>query len=350
MLLTSQALLAADTIPRLLSDDPDTPGSGTAAAEPDWTAVTVRLSNGTVAGQVVDAAYGTPIAASVTVAGPVSQVVDTDAEGTYAVLNLPPGTYLVSVAAQDYQYHTPAGPVAVTLDGTGANVPARFQLAHGDTLAPVSTLHLSADEIVAAHSSTVSGTSYDYAPGSGVRKVELSILRTEDGKYWGGAGWVDGETWLPASGTTAWAVNCAGITWDDNSAYALSPRATDHAGNVELPIASVTTPDLQAPQLLAPADGSLADNPPTFRWSSVPDAGYRFQLDDDSSFQSPEMAASELEDNSLTPLTPAAGTYVWRVQAVDADYGSPQSEWSEVWTVRIRPQIYLPLVMRNHEP
>jgi hypothetical protein len=239
--ISSQAFLVADTVPQLLSDNPHTPVEG------DVTVVRVNLVDGSITG--------------------------------YAATNLSPGTYTVSVEAGDYDYHTPTGPVIVTLDGTVENVQVDFLLALTDTVPPVSSMHLSADEIVLSNTVVISGTAYDYPPGTGVNKVELSIFRADDEKYWDGDSWEDDETWLLASGTTAWTLDCGGITWDSGSPYAIQSRATDNAGNVETPIGSLTTPDLQSPSLIAPPNGVMVDDTYTFRWSHVLDSQYHLQLD-----------------------------------------------------------------------
>jgi hypothetical protein len=339
--IASQALLVADTVPQLLSDNPHT------SVEGDVTAVRVNLIDGSITGQVEDTTYGTPISASVAMAGPISKTVATDATGNYTATNLPPGGYTVSVEAEDYDYHSPTGPVIVTLDGTVENVQVDFVMALVDEMPPVSSMHLSADEIVLAKTSVISGTAHDYPPGTGVNRVELSIFRADDERYWDGDSWEDDETWLLASGTTAWTLDCGGITWDDGSPYAVQSRATDNAGNVETPIGSVTTPDLQAPSLIAPADGAQVDDTYTFRWSHVLDSQYHLQMDNDSNFQSPEVDEPYAHVNTYAPLGLAGGTYHWRVKAIDKEHGHPESDWSEVWTVTIEARIYLPLVLRN---
>jgi hypothetical protein len=251
------------------------------------------------------------------------------------------------VEAEDHGYHSPTGPVAVTLDGTVENVEVDFVMALSDAMPPVSSMHLSADEIVLAKTSVISGAAYDYPPGTGVNRVELSIFRADDERYWDGDSWEEDETWLLASGTTAWTLDCGGIAWDSGSSYAIQSRATDNAGNVETPIASITTPELQAPSLIAPADGAQVDDTYTFRWSHVLDSQYYLQMDNDSSFQSPEVDEPYALVNTYAPLGLAAGTYNWRVKATDEEHGYPESDWSEVWTVTIEAKIYLPLVLRR---
>jgi hypothetical protein len=339
--IASQALLIADTVPQLLSDNPHT------SAEGDLTPVTVNLIDGSITGQVEETTYSMPISASVAIAGPVSRTVATDVTGNYTATNLPPGDYSVGVEAEDYDYHTPSGPVVVTLDGTVENVQVDFVMALADAMPPVSSMHLSADEIVLTTTTVISGTAYDYPPGTGVNRVELSIFRSDDESYWDGDSWEEDEIWLLASGTTVWTVDCGGITWDDSSLYAIRSRATDNAGNVETPISSITTPELQAPLLIAPPDGAQVDDTYTFMWSHVPDSQYYLQMDDNSDFQSPEVDEPYAYVNTYAPLGLAAGTYYWRVKAIDEEHGYPESDWSEVWTVTIEAKIYLPLVVRD---
>jgi len=352
--ITSQALITADTVPLLLSDDPTTP------EEDDYTAVAIRLINGSITGKVEDEKYGTPIMASVAIDGPVTQKATTDVNGSYLFSDLLPGIYNVSVDAENYDYHSPTGPVTVTLDGTRASIQVDFFMALNDTIPPVSSILLSADEIVQESMTEIYGTAYDYAPGSGVRKVELSVERNNDRKYWDGDSWGDKETWLLASGTTKWAFKCGGITWDSNFSYALKSRATDNAGNVERPTVITTTSTLQAPALISPANGTSVEYIPTFEWSYVLDSCYYLQIDNDNDFQSPEIDVSYLTYNTYTPREIEEGTYYWRVKAVDMERGYPESEWSEVWAVTIltKPTVSIfdtrssknpyPSIMGNH--
>jgi hypothetical protein len=251
--------------------------------------------------------------------------------------DLLPGVYNVSVDAEDYDYHSPTGPVTVILDGTRASIQVDFFTALNDTIPPVSLILLSADEIVQESMTEIYGTAYDYAPGSGVRKVELSIERNNDRKYWDGDSWEGKETWLLASGTTKWAFKCGGIAWDSDFSYAIGSRATDNAGNVERPTVITTTSTLQAPALISPANSTSVDYIPTFEWSYVLDSCYYLQIDNDRGFRSPEIDASYLTDNTYTPGEIEEGTYYWRVKAIDMERGYPESKWSEVWAVTILP-------------
>lgn len=330
MIITSQALITADTVPLLLSDDPTT------LEEDDYTAVAIRLINGSITGKVEDDKYGTAITASVAIDGAVTQNITTDGSGIYLFSDLPPGDYNVSVDAENYDYLSPTAPVTVTLDGTGASIQVDFFMARKDIIPPVSSILLSADEIVQESMTEIYGTAYDYPPGSGMSKVELSIERNNDRKYWDGNSWERKETWLLALGTTEWTFKCSGIAWNSRLSYTIRSRATDNVGNVEKPIAITTTP--AAPILTSPANGTKTNDPtPTFNWSDVPDSIYILQVDNNRDFFSPEIHKSYfLTTSTYTPIFDLAdGTYYWRVKAVSSAY--LESKWSEVRTVTTTP-------------
>lgn len=331
MIITSQALITADTVPLLLSDDPTTP------KEDDYTAVAIRLIDGSITGKVGDDKYGTAITASVAIDGAVTQNITTDGSGIYLFSDLPPGDYNVSVDAENYDYLSPTAPVTVTLDGTGASIQVDFFMARKDIIPPVSSILLSADEIVHENMIEIHGIAYDYAPGSGMSKVDLCIERNNDRKYWDGNSWERKETWLLALGTTEWTFKCSGITWDSNFSYVIKSRATDNAGNVERATVITTTSALQSPALISPANKISVGYVPTFEWSYVLDSCYYIQIDNDRYFRSPEIDASYLTHNTYTPGEMEKGTYYWRVKAVDMERGYRESEWSEVRTVTTTP-------------
>jgi M6 family metalloprotease-like protein len=87
------------------------------------------------------------------------------------------------------------------------------------------------------------------------------------------------------------------------------------------------------PTLLLPArDGLVTTNLPAFDWSDVPDAArYDLQVDNSSTFSSPEVVAAPV-GSAHTVTTPLAdGRYFWRVRAVDA--AGNASSWTSAWTV-----------------
>ena len=89
-----------------------------------------------------------------------------------------------------------------------------------------------------------------------------------------------------------------------------------------------------APSLSSPSNGSsTCDTTPYFDWSSVSGAtSYRIQVDNSSSFSSPEIdtTASNSEYTPGSPLSP--GTYYWRVSTSNS-CGS--SSWSSAWNVTV---------------
>jgi hypothetical protein len=101
-----------------------------------------------------------------------------------------------------------------------------------------------------------------------------------------------------------------------------------------------------SPSLSSPSNGSSTyDTTPYFDWSSVSGAtSYCIQVDNDSSFSSPEI--DTMTSNSYyTPVTPLSpGTYYWRVRASNS---CGDSSWSSVWSVNILCRIYLPIILRN---
>jgi hypothetical protein len=142
------------------------------------------LVNSSSTGKVEDEKYGSPIMASVAIEGPVTQNVTTDINGSYLFSDLLPGVYNVSVDAENYEYHSPTGPVAIILAGSGEVVQAVFFLRPADTRPPYSIILVSADEIVQKSLTEIYGMAYDFVPGSGVKKVELCIKCNDDNNYW----------------------------------------------------------------------------------------------------------------------------------------------------------------------
>ncbi|WP_318557046.1 Ig-like domain-containing protein [Geobacter anodireducens] len=108
-----------------------------------------------------------------------------------------------------------------------------------DTVKPVSLVtYPTATSVVNSTQISLLGNAND-ATGSGVKTVEVSL----DG----------GTTWIPAEGTASWTYN-----WNvpANGTYTVLSRATDNAGNVEIPSAGVTF-TVSLPDLVAPS-GSIS--------------------------------------------------------------------------------------------
>ena len=72
--------------------------------------------------------------------------------------------------------------------------------------------------------------------GSGVQKVEVSIRRVSNNRWWTGSGFTNTtELWFVATGTTAWSYALASASFPAAGSYAVRVRATDNAGNVSSP-------------------------------------------------------------------------------------------------------------------
>lgn len=79
----------------------------------------------------------------------------------------------------------------------------------------------------------VAGTAADAY--SGVARVEVQCERSDTGECWSGTGWAPGQTWVTASGTTAWSLGLAGDAIPEGPLITVRSRAVDRAGNVQSP-------------------------------------------------------------------------------------------------------------------
>lgn len=139
------------------------------------------------------------------------------------------------------------------------------------------------------------------------------------------SGWFAGTTRTPAFNTLG--------------SYDWRLRARDAAGNMGV---WTTGRSLRikeaipaAPVLVTPLHNSITtDNTPTFTWQAVPWAvTYEIQLDNTSTFASPEYSATGLTGLSQTSSLVLNGTYYWRVRAVNAL--SEPGPWSVVRILKI---------------
>ena len=78
----------------------------------------------------------------------------------------------------------------------------------------------------------ISAVSGKAADNYTIEKVEVRIKNTDDNLYWDGTGWASAETWVLAQGTDTWSYG--NVPWQDQRRYAVSSRARDCAGNLEL--------------------------------------------------------------------------------------------------------------------
>ena len=82
---------------------------------------------------------------------------------------------------------------------------------------------------------TITGFAVDPNNGTGVNRIEITIQRLADDKYWDGFTWTSNITWLLASGTTRWIYDSSAIKWAYGNKYLIRSRGTDNATNVEMP-------------------------------------------------------------------------------------------------------------------
>lgn len=122
--------------------------------------------------------------------------------------------------------------------------------------------------------------------------------------------------------------------------YSWRVRACDAYGNWSAWSAARTVNVLlAAPVLAAPAKGSSTYNAvPTFSWNALANAtSYQIQIDNSSSFGSPEFSGGTSETSISNYGFTATGTYYWRVRGVDAE-GSTGA-WSSVWTLVVKSKL-----------
>ncbi|MDI6795153.1 MAG: Ig-like domain-containing protein, partial [bacterium] len=139
---------------------------------------------------------------------------------SYTWPSLGDNTYLIYSRATDMaaNQETPGDSVTFTID----------------TSLPASTITSPQSGVIYSAFTTITGTAAD---NRGVNKVEISIRRHTDDRYWIGSNWVPAETWLTAAGTTDWT-----YPWPivNEGTYTIRSRATDNSGNVEIPGLGVT--------------------------------------------------------------------------------------------------------------
>jgi hypothetical protein len=109
---------------------------------------------------------------------------------------------------------------------------------------PLTNIEIPMDNVWLNQLDTISGTSLDIS-GSGIEKVEISIICTKDyinwdsgpleNNYWDGTNWISTEIWLPTTGTNLWSYDNNTILWTTGDHYTIRSRATDKTSNVESP-------------------------------------------------------------------------------------------------------------------
>ncbi|MEM3519741.1 MAG: hypothetical protein QXT22_04940, partial [Candidatus Hadarchaeales archaeon] len=101
---------------------------------------------------------------------------------------------------------------------------------------------------------------------------------------------------------------------------------------------------IPAPVLVSPPNGTNTNNPrPIFDWDNLqPADSFRFQLDNDSDFSSPvyNLVIGGTQSWFQPAIDLPDGLYYWRVKMYrdnddNPDTPSPESPWSENWTINI---------------
>jgi N-acetylneuraminic acid mutarotase len=82
---------------------------------------------------------------------------------------------------------------------------------------------------------SITGIAFDTNIGTGINKVELTIKRYDENKYWNGSVWISDETWLLCYGAEIWEYNTSSIAWISGTQYGIQTRAWDNATNLEIP-------------------------------------------------------------------------------------------------------------------
>jgi hypothetical protein len=109
-----------------------------------------------------------------------------------------------------------------------------------DNTAPKSTIQIPTNNLWLKALKYINGTSSDSSSpsrviSSGIARIEISIYREVNKRYWDGSDWVEAETWLTAVGTYVWYYDCSDVKWHTHNKYIIRSRAIDNVGNYEIP-------------------------------------------------------------------------------------------------------------------
>jgi hypothetical protein len=111
------------------------------------------------------------------------------------------------------------------------STPWAFQI---DTTPPSTTIVLPVNNVYYNSLETIFGIASDPEIGTGINRIEISIKRFNDNKYWKGGTWIGKETWVTARGYSNWDYDAGKITWTSGVPYQIQTRAVDNATNVEV--------------------------------------------------------------------------------------------------------------------
>jgi len=166
------------------------------------------------------------------------------------------------------------------------------------------------------------------ADGS-VTKVELWYRWSSDNSGWG--------SWILYDYDTVPPYQFSFYPPSGEGYYEFYSRARDNSGNYE---SAPTEPDAgcgydctspPTPSLISPENGAGVDHWPFLSWTSVTDMSgvtYELEIDNEPSFQAPDYKKVGLTENwHKVGNSLEAGTYYWRVRAVDG--AGNVGSWSE---------------------
>jgi titin len=236
---------------------------------------------------------------------------------TYTASSLPEGRYYWRVRAIN------------SADTTGAWSPARQVVL--DTIAPtgVPVLTAPADR----SSTTVRRPAFTWAAVTGATKYRFSL--------YSGADCTTLVRTMPAQ-TTLTYTPAVGLELVVGTTYCWKVEAGDNANNWgpasafnRLVVSATAIVRPVAPTLSSPLNNSFTQAVrPVFSWTGATDMSYQIQIDEVSTFASPE---SNITGTNVTSATPGAdlvqGKYFWRVRAINAQ--GVAGPWTVAWNVTV---------------
>jgi hypothetical protein len=178
---------------------------------------------------------------------------------SYAMAVPPAGGYKVRAYAMDKlgQAQSTATLVTFSIDST---IPTSTMTFPGAGPYNVGTWTTSGTSCASA---TICGTASDTG-GSGVARVDVSVLQAATSKYWDGVGFNSAtQVFVPATGTTSWSLAFAAANFPADGSYTVSSRTVDGAGNNSTVASATFTMNASPhPKTLAMADATASDGKP----------------------------------------------------------------------------------------
>jgi hypothetical protein len=104
-----------------------------------------------------------------------------------------------------------------------------------DTNPPESSILFPENNAYYSTLARLSGNASDSNFGSGIKTMEIQIIRLDDSYNWNGITWVPQESWIIANGRTSWEMDSSSIDWSSGIKFNIRSRAIDNASNIELP-------------------------------------------------------------------------------------------------------------------